>query len=50
MVKDQLVAEQLEVLLTPAITVRENSYRQLRLREINFNLLFMVLAVLTLLW
>ena len=42
--------EQLEALLTPAITAQENSYHQLRLRDRILNLRFMVVAVLTLLW
>ncbi len=50
MVEDQVVAEQLEALLTPAITAQENSYHQLGLRDKILNLPFMVAAVLTLLW
>jgi hypothetical protein len=33
MVEDEVIAEQLEALLTPAITAQENYYRQLRLRD-----------------
>jgi hypothetical protein len=42
--------EQLEALLTPAITVQENSSSQLGLRDRILNLPLMVAAVLTLLW
>ena len=34
MVEDKVIAEQLERLLTPAITNQENYYRQLGLREL----------------
>ena len=34
MVEDKVIAEQLERLLTPAITNQENYYRQLGLREV----------------
>ena len=50
MVEDRVVAEQLEALLTPAITAQENSYHQLGLRDKILNLPLMVAAVLTLLW
>lgn len=50
MVEDQVIASQLEALLTPAITAQENYYRQLRLRDRILNLPLMVAAVLTLLW
>jgi len=50
MVEHQVVAEQLEALLTPAITAQENSYHQLALRDRILNLPFMVAGVLTLLW
>jgi hypothetical protein len=50
MVEDQVIAEQLERLLTPAITNQENYYRKLGLREWILNLPFMMAAVLTLLW
>ncbi len=50
MVEDELIANQLEALLTPAITAQENYYRQLGLRDRILNLPLMVAAVLTLLW
>jgi hypothetical protein len=50
MVEDEVVASQLEALLTPAITAQENYYRQLGLRDRILNLPLMVAAVLTLLW
>ncbi len=50
MVEDEVIAEQLEALVTPAITRQENYYRQLGLRDRILNLPLMVAAVLTLLW
>ena len=50
MVEDEIIAEQLEALLTPVITRQENYYRQLGLRDRILNLPFMVAAILTLLW
>ena len=50
MVEDEIIADQLEALLTPAITRQENYYRQLGLRDRILNLPFMVAAILTLLW
>ncbi len=50
MMEDEVIANQLEALLTPAITAQENYYRQLGLRDRILNLPFMVAAVLTLLW
>lgn len=50
MVEEEVIANQLETLLTPAITAQENYYRQLGLRDRILNLPFMVAAVLTLLW
>ena len=50
MIEDQVIAQQLENLLTPAITSQENYYRQLGLRDRILNLPLMVAAVLTLLW
>jgi hypothetical protein len=50
MVEDEVIANQLEALLTPAITNQENYYRQLGLRDRILNLPLMVAAVLTLLW
>ncbi|MEH1779373.1 MAG: hypothetical protein V7K67_19240 [Nostoc sp.] len=38
MVEDEVIAEQLERLLTPAITNQENYYRKLGLRERILNL------------
>ncbi len=49
MVEDEVIANQLEALLTPAITAQENYYRQLGLRDRILNLPLMVVAVLTLL-
>ncbi len=50
MVEDEVIAEQLSALLTPAITSQENYYRKLGLRSRILNLPLMVAAVLTLLW
>jgi hypothetical protein len=50
MMEDEVIANQIEALLTPAITAQENYYRQLGLRDRILNLPFMVAAVLTLLW
>ena len=50
MIEDEIIAHQLEALLTPAITNQENYYRQLGLRDRILNLPLMVAAVLTLLW
>lgn len=50
MVEDEVIAEQLERLLTPAITNQENYYRKLGLRERILNLPLMMAGVLTLLW
>jgi hypothetical protein len=50
MVEDEVIADQLSALLTPAITAQEDYYRQLGLRDRILNLPFMVAAVLTLLW
>ena len=50
MVEDEVIASQLEALLTPAITAQENYYRQLGLRDRILNLPLMIAAVLTLLW
>ncbi|MFN6568726.1 hypothetical protein [Dendronalium sp. ChiSLP03b] len=47
MVEDEVIAFQLEQLLTPAITSQENYYRQLGLRDRILNLPLMVAAVLT---
>lgn len=48
--EDPVIAEQLEALLTPAITTQENYYRQLKMRERILTLPLMVAAILTLLW
>ena len=50
MVEDEIIAKQLEDLLSPAITTQENYYRQLGLRDRILNLPLMMAAVLTLLW
>ena len=49
MVEDEIIAKQLEDLLSPAITAQENFYRQLGLRDRILNLPLMMAAVLTLL-
>jgi len=48
MIEDEVIATQLEQLLTPAITAQENYYRQLKLRDRILNLPLMVGMVLTL--
>ena len=50
MVEEATIANQLEVLVTPAITTQENYYRQLGLRGCILTLTLMIAAVLTLLW
>jgi Transposase DDE domain. len=50
LVEDEVIASQLEALLTPAITSQENYYRSRGLRDRILNLPLMVAAVLTLLW
>ena len=50
MVEDEVIAAQLEKLVTPAITAQENYYRKLGMRDRILNLPLMVAAVLTLLW
>ena len=50
MVEEEVIAAQLEALVTPAIIAQENYYRQLGMRDRILNLPFMVAAVLTLLW
>ena len=47
---NEAIADQLEVLLTPAIHAQQGYYRQLGLRDRILNLPLMVAAVLTLLW
>jgi hypothetical protein len=48
MVEDEVVAAQIEALVTPAITALENYYRRLGLRDRILNLPLMVAALLTL--
>jgi hypothetical protein len=50
MVEEEVIASQLEALLTSTITSQENYYRQLGLRARILNLPLMVAAVFTLLW
>ena len=50
MVEKEVIASQLEALLTATITSQENYYRPLGLRARILNLPLMVAAVLTLLW
>ena len=50
MVESEVIAAQLEALVTPAITAQENYYRQLGLRDRILNLPSRVAALLTLLW
>jgi hypothetical protein len=50
MIEDEVIASQLEALLTPAITSQENYYRQLGMRQTILTLPLMVAAVLTMLW
>ena len=45
--EDVSIASQLETLLTPAITIQENYYRQLKMRQRILTLPLMVAAVLT---
>ena len=48
MVEDEVIAAQLEKLVTPVITAQENYYRKLGMRDRILNLPLMVAAVLTL--
>jgi hypothetical protein len=48
MVEDEVIAAQLERLLTPAITNQQNYYQKLGLRERILNLPLIMAAVLTL--
>lgn len=50
MLEDEVIASQLELLVSPVITSQENYYRQLGMRDRILNLPFMVAAVLTMLW
>ena len=45
MVEEEVIAAQLEALVTPAIIAQENYYRQLGMRDRILNLPFMVAAV-----
>ncbi len=50
MMEDEVVAAQLEQLVTPAVVAQEKYYRQLGMRDRILNLPLMVAAVLTLIW
>jgi hypothetical protein len=50
MMEDEVVAAQLEQLVTPAVLAQEKYYRQLGMRDRILNLPLMVAAVLTLIW
>ena len=50
LIEDETIAQQIEDLLTPAVTAQQAYYRQLGLRNRILNLPLMVAAVLTLLW
>ena len=50
MMEDEVIAIQLEQLVTPALIAQERSYRQLGMRDRILNLPLMVAAVLTLIW
>lgn len=50
MLEDEVVAAQLEALVTPALIAQERYYRQLGMRERILTLPLMVAAVITLLW
>ena len=50
MLEEEIIAKQLEDLLSPAITTQENYYRQLGMRDRVLNLTLMMAAVLILLW
>ena len=47
---NEVIANQLEALLTPAVSAQQAYYRQLGLRSRILNLPLMVAVVLTLLW
>lgn len=49
-INNEVIAQQLQALLTPAIAAQQKYYKQLGLRDHIINLSFMVAAVLTLLW
>jgi Transposase DDE domain len=48
--EDEVIAAQLEQLVTPAVVAQEKYYRQLGMRDRILNLPLMVAAVLTLIW
>jgi hypothetical protein len=50
MMEDEIIAAQLEQLVTPAVITQEKYYRQLGMRDRILNLPLMVAAVLTLIW
>ena len=50
LIEDEVIAEQISALVTPAIIAQEHYYHQLGLRDRILNLPLMVAAVLTLLW
>lgn len=50
MIEDEVIAAQLEQLMTPALIAQEKYYRQLGMRDRILNLPLMVAAVLTLIW
>jgi hypothetical protein len=50
MIEDEIIAEQISALVTPAVLAQEHYYHQLGLRDRILNLPLMVAAVLTLLW
>ena len=49
-INNEVIAQHLQALLTPAISAQQKYYKQLGLRDRIINLSFMVAAVLTLLW
>jgi hypothetical protein len=49
-INNEVISQQLEALLTPAIDAQQKYYKQLGLRDRIINFSFMVAAVLTLLW
>jgi hypothetical protein len=50
MLEDEVIAAELEALVTPAIVAQERYYRQLGMRDRILTLPLMVAAVITLLW
>jgi Transposase DDE domain len=50
MIEDEVIAAQLELLVSPVVTSQENYYRQLGMRDRILTLPLMVAAVLTMLW